>query len=260
VKTYSIILAFYLAMSTGCAAHPADTASPKSAEHIQTAAIHRRAVEAVIWGMPAVNYDLMLQEMLNTTAAKQNEVLYMSTPADWKNQPLIPNPDAIYLMIFFNTKEVPVVIDVPPADTSSFAANIDTIWQMALEDAGPQGADAGKGGKDFILPPGYKDSPPDGYITLHSDTFGGYAIYDRQTHALVKDLDRASCASNSSEVRKNDDGSTDVYFSHTAPARNESNWVPTDPKRQFEVLFRLYGPEQAPFEKTCVLPDVEEVK
>ena len=26
-------------------------------------AIERRAVEAVIWGMPAVNYDLMLQEM-----------------------------------------------------------------------------------------------------------------------------------------------------------------------------------------------------
>ena len=26
--------------------------------------LHRRAVEAVIWGMPAVNYDLMLQQML----------------------------------------------------------------------------------------------------------------------------------------------------------------------------------------------------
>ena len=26
-------------------------------------AIHRRAIEAVIWGMPAVNYELMFQEM-----------------------------------------------------------------------------------------------------------------------------------------------------------------------------------------------------
>ena len=25
----------------------------------------------------------------------------------------------------------------------------------------------------------------------------------------------------------------------------ESNWVPTDPKRQFELLFRLYGPTKA---------------
>ena len=29
--------------------------------------VKNRAVEAVIWGMPAVNYDLMLQEMLEET-------------------------------------------------------------------------------------------------------------------------------------------------------------------------------------------------
>ena len=32
--------------------------------------LHRRTVEAVIWGMPAVNYDLMLQEMLTKTAGQ----------------------------------------------------------------------------------------------------------------------------------------------------------------------------------------------
>src|SRR5262245_44371208 len=32
--------------------------------------LQRRAVEAVIWGMPAVNYDLMLQEMLGKTAGR----------------------------------------------------------------------------------------------------------------------------------------------------------------------------------------------
>jgi hypothetical protein len=38
-------------------------------------ALHRRAVEAVIWGMPVVNYDLMLQEMLTKTAGKVNQVI-----------------------------------------------------------------------------------------------------------------------------------------------------------------------------------------
>jgi hypothetical protein len=52
--------------------------------------LHSRAVEAVIWGMPAVNYDLMLQEMLNKTSSKQNEIVYWSRPADWKNQTLRP--------------------------------------------------------------------------------------------------------------------------------------------------------------------------
>jgi hypothetical protein len=44
--------------------------------------VERRAVEAVIWGMPAVNYDLMLQEMLRKTKAQVNEVVYWSRPLD----------------------------------------------------------------------------------------------------------------------------------------------------------------------------------
>ncbi|WP_409364894.1 hypothetical protein [Bradyrhizobium sp. JYMT SZCCT0428] len=69
-------------------------------------AIERRAVEAVNWGMAAVNYDLMLQEALKNTAGKLNQVVYWGRPLDWHNQTLTPNPDAIYLMAFFNTKDV----------------------------------------------------------------------------------------------------------------------------------------------------------
>jgi hypothetical protein len=35
-----------------------------SADEITRRTIERRAIEAVVWGMRAVNYDLMLQEML----------------------------------------------------------------------------------------------------------------------------------------------------------------------------------------------------
>ena len=71
---------------------------------------------------------------------------------------------------------------------------------------------------------------------------------------------RPSLASNDTAVQKNPDGSVDIYFDPSAPAGKESNWVPTDPKRQFELLFRLYGPKKELFEKTWKLPDVEEVK
>ena len=149
----------------------------QSSQDLARRTIERRAVEAVIWGMPAVNYDLMLQEMLTKTEGKVNEILYWSRPLDWKNQTLTPNPDAIYFMAFFNTKDVgPVVLEIPPADGGSLAANIDNVWQMPLEDAGPEGADKGKGGKYLILPPNYKGTLPDGYIVLHSDTYGGYAL------------------------------------------------------------------------------------
>jgi len=36
--------------------------------------------------------------------------------------------------------------------------------------------DKGKGGKCLILPPGYKEKIPDGYIVLPSDNFQGYAL------------------------------------------------------------------------------------
>jgi len=37
----------------------------------------------------------------------------------------------------------------------------------------------------------------------------------------------------------------DVYFGPKPPAGKESNWVPTSADREFEVLFRLYGPRSA---------------
>ena len=84
-------------------------------------------------------------------------------------------------------------------------------------------------------------------------------VYDRQTHALVRNMPRASRASNSADVQKNADGSIDLYFGPKAPAGKEANWVPTDPQRGFELLFRIYGPTKDFFDKRWVLPDVEKV-
>src|ERR1700742_870658 len=154
--------AFALFGLTLAVASPA-LADPSSDE-IARRSIERRAVEAVIWGMPAVNYDLMLQEMLTKTPGKVGQVIYWGRPLDSKNQTLTPNPDALYFMTFFDTKDGPIVLDLPPGDADgSFNGNIVTVWQMPLEDAGLLGIDKGKGGKFLVLPPGYKDKVPDGY-------------------------------------------------------------------------------------------------
>jgi hypothetical protein len=67
--------------------------------------IRRRAVEAAIWGMPIVNFDLMYQAMARINGTF-NQIVYWSRLSDWKNQTLTPNPDSIYLMPFIDTKEV----------------------------------------------------------------------------------------------------------------------------------------------------------
>jgi hypothetical protein len=437
-------------------------------------AVENRAFEAAIWGMPVVNYDLMRQEMLTKTAAKENEVVYWGKPLDWHNQTLTPNPDTIYLMTFYNTKDVgPVVIEVPPAgDAGSMNVNVVNIWQMPLEDAGLMGVDKGAGVKFLILPPGYEGDVPEGYAALNPETHGGFVLfrsnlkshsdedvaksvaygkqikvyplsqaeappetafidasdvvfdstirydvsffenldriiqnepwldrdramidslrslgiekgksfapdestrvalaggiesareyleaeydagfppfwegprwmvpanpeliaaiasdfndpdaypveargltytyafvgikrlgagqfylisikdkdgsnldggktykltvppnapveqywsvtlYDRETHALIRNVDRASRASNSGDLMVNADGSIDLYFGPTPPEGMEANWVPTDPAREFEAMLRLYGPKQEFFDnKTAwVLPDIE---
>jgi hypothetical protein len=81
--------------------------------------------------------------------------------------------------------------------------------------------------------------------------------YDRQTHTLIREMPRASRSSQIPEMQRNADGSVDVYFGPTAPAGKESNWVPTDPKRGFELMFRAYAPAKAFFDKTWKLPDAE---
>jgi hypothetical protein len=437
-----------------------------------------RAVEAVIWGTPAVNFDRMYQAMVHDAKAGEgsNKVVYWSRLFNWKNQTLTPNPDSIYFMPFFNTKDVgPVVLEVPPADGGSITGSIDDCWQTAIADVGPAGTDQGKGGKYLLLPPGYKDKVPSGYIPLETVNYQGYAllrsilkssseadvaaavaygrrvkiyplsqaahpsetsftdaidvvydatipwdmrffeslnrivqaepwltrdkamidqlrsigiekgkpfspdaktqdilkqaaveahawladkyensyfpppfypgghwflpaspevvrgmstffadpnsypidsrgtmytlgffsakhfgagqaylmtfkdkdgekldgsttyrlnvpanapvrqywsatVYDRETHALIRNAPWPSRSSQTPGLQKNSDGSVDIYFGPKAPQGKESNWVPTNAGDGFETLFRLYGPDKAFAEKTWKLPDIEKLK
>ena len=443
-----------------------------SVEELASRTVKRRAVEAVIWAMPVVNFDLMYQAMAREAKGTFNQIAYWSRLPDWKIQTLTPNPDAIYLTPFINTKDVgPMVLEIPPADEGSITGTVMDAWQCPLEDVGPEGVDKGKGGTYVILPPNYKGQLPEGYIAMPSDTYQGYAllrsipksggdadvaravaygkriklyplsqaanppttkfndvvdvvydstipydvrffesldrmvqaepwlerdkamidplkslgiekgkpftpdektrdllsdaareahawlvaryeesfatpfyegghwalpiskevlegqmsfftkpevypvdqrgvtfsyayftpkhpgggssylltiadkdgrlldggttyrltvpanapvrqywsatVYDRETHAPIRNARWPSRSSQTPGLQKNPDGSVDVWFGPKAPAGKESNWVPTSVERGFEVLFRFYGPEKPLFEKTWRLPDIE---
>jgi hypothetical protein len=476
-----IFVTVLLAVLTACQNQPTETAKPVttpqnlSSQDLASRTIQRRAVEAVIWSTPAVNFDRMYQAMVHDAKAGEgsNKIVYWSHLFDWKNQTLTPNPDSIYFMPFFNTKDVgPIVLEVPPAGDGSITGSIDDCWQTALEDVGPAGVDKGKGGKYLILSPDYKDKVPSGYIPLQAYNYEGYAllrsilksnteadiakavaygqqikiyplsqaahppetqfvdaidvvydstlpwdmryfeslnrivqiepwmtrdkamidqlksigiekgkpfnpdaktqdalkaavgeahawladkyensyfpppyyegghwyvpvspeviqglqtffanpdsypmdgrgvaytvgffsakhfgagqfylmtfkdkdgqqlaggntyrlnvpanapvtqywsatVYDGETHALVRNMQWASRSSQTPGLQKNADGSVDVYFGPKTPAGKDSNWVPTDANRKFEVLFRLYGPQKPLFDKTWKLSDIE---
>ena len=66
-------------------------------------------------------------------------------------------------------------------------------------------------------------------------------------------MTRPSPSSLVSELQKNSDGLIDLYFGSKAMDGKDNNWIPTDPTRKFELMFRAYGP------KSWVLPDVEKL-
>jgi hypothetical protein len=184
-RTDFLLATLLLAAFTACQNNPTETVKRAATSRELTAAdldkstTQSRAVEAVIWGTPAVNFDRMYQAMIRDAKAGEgsNKIVYWSRLFDWKNQTLTPNPDSIYFMPFFNTKDVgPVVLEVPPAGEGSITGSIDDCWQTAIEDVGPAGVDKGKGGKYLILPPGYKDKVPPGYIPLQAYNYEGYAL------------------------------------------------------------------------------------
>ncbi|MGX5817690.1 DUF1254 domain-containing protein [Chitinophaga lutea] len=445
--------------------HPADA---------HERAVYSAAFNAVLWGMPAVNAELM-HESLVQAKGDYNQVVYWSGLINAKNQTLTPNPGVIYINPMYDTRNGPVVLEIPPVEgVSSLTGSIDDSWQTAIEDVGPAGVDKGKGGKYLILPPGYTGKVPEGYFPMPSAIYTGFVIlrsnltdgspedlrraidygkrvriyplsqaaqppqtvfvdllqtpfgniipydikffhslndfvqrepwltrdmamidplktigiekgkpftpdgrtkeilnaaiadvhqyldnryqavftppfyegthwalpaspemvkaisenytdpnnypindramsysmayfstkhlgtgqfylmtirdkeghpfdgaksyrlhlpadvpvklywsmtlYDRETHALIPTVDVFSRASTTPGLLKNADGSVDLYFAPSAPSGKTSNWIPTDPKRGFEVLARFYGPEQGFFEKKWTMGDVEEVR
>jgi hypothetical protein len=137
----------------------------------------RRAVEAVVWGVPAVNYRMLLEAGQRVGMTGSNQIVHWTRPLDWRNQSLTPNPDVLYLMPFFDLTDGPMVLEIPPAEGGVIVGSIMNCWQAAIEDVGPAGVDGGKGGAYVLLPPGHSaDGLPSEAIPLVCDTRQGFAL------------------------------------------------------------------------------------
>jgi hypothetical protein len=87
--------------------------------------------------------------------------------------------------------------------------------------------------------------------------FWAITTYDLETASYLRDIEPSSIDSTMTQVKKNTDGSVDIYFGPTAPKGKESNWLPTDPTRRFFLLGRFYGPKPALISGSFLLNDIE---
>jgi hypothetical protein len=91
--------------------------------------------------------------------------------------------------------------------------------------------------------------------------FWALIVYDYATWAFIYNpLDRPGLSSyDIPNMKANADGSVDIYIGPKAPKGLESNWIPTQGKRPFPIM-RLYAPDEAFWDKSFKMPDLELVK
>ncbi len=139
--------------------------------------LERRAVDAAIWGMPIVSFDVMRQGFFRDAKAHYGDIMYWSRFSSWKNQTATPDTSVRYVIFFTNTKDGPLVIEVPPVgDDAALSGTFLDAWQVPLIDVGTTGEDLGNGGKYLLLPPRYKGKAPLGYTAVPSNTYNGMVV------------------------------------------------------------------------------------
>lgn len=90
--------------------------------------------------------------------------------------------------------------------------------------------------------------------------FWSFTIYDNETRCFV-DTGVQPDLSSRDDIVKNEDGSVDLYFGPKLPkGKPRSNWIKTIPGKGWFTYFRLYGPTEAYFDRSWVLPDIRMLK
>ena len=89
--------------------------------------------------------------------------------------------------------------------------------------------------------------------------FWSITIYSLETASFFRNSTRLTLGSLDKELRKNADGSVDIYIGPKPPAGKESNWLYTPAGQKWFPWFRVYGPEKAILDKSWKLADIEKV-
>ena len=132
---------------------------------------YQRGTEAVIWSTPAVSM-ICMRNANFALGGGYNTIYWLSQPPSALQEALTANNQTPYATVFLNTKEGPVVLDIPPASerTAIFGSAVD-IWQEPVADIGPAGTDKGKGGKYVFLPPEYNGQKIEDCINIQTKSF-----------------------------------------------------------------------------------------
>ena len=91
--------------------------------------------------------------------------------------------------------------------------------------------------------------------------FWAITLYDNQTRSQLQTGQKfPTIGSQTEALRKNEDGSYDIYFAPKPPEGYENNWLETVPGKGWFVALRMYGPLEPWIAKTWRPGEIELVK
>src|SRR5208283_1875910 len=131
-----------------------------------------RALQAYLLAIPIVNQAGMRDSIRQYGPDKQTDVIWEQL-VDPKTVELTANDNTVYSFIWTDTHKGPVVAEIPPMVLGA----VDDFYYRWVADIGITGADKGKGGRYLLLPPGYSGQVPEGYVVLHSPTYGNWLAF-----------------------------------------------------------------------------------
>ena len=90
--------------------------------------------------------------------------------------------------------------------------------------------------------------------------FWSVTVYDTGTRSQVQtDQDKAALRSLFELKDVKGAAPVDLYFGPTAPSGQEGRWIKTTPGKGWFAYIRIYGPEQAAFDKSWKPGDFQEI-
>jgi hypothetical protein len=132
----------------------------------------QRGVQVFLTSMPAASA-YAFRTGIRTFGPDNQTLLISESLVDARSLFLTGNTETIYNITWFNTKDGPIVIEVPVG----VLGVIDDFWFRFVTDIGPLGPDKGNGGKFLLLPPDYRGDIPEGYFVLRSRTYNHWCFF-----------------------------------------------------------------------------------
>ncbi len=169
-KTLSAALITTMLLATGFSSVRAEE------QTISERVMHYRAIDSVVWAMPLLNFK-QFRDGHKALGVDYNDIAYHTKIQDWKFQTATPNNTTPYVNFFWNIKDGPIVVEIPPsADGVGIFVTLLDAWQRPIDDVGAKGRDKGNGGKYVLVPEGYQGPLLPKSYTYHQRTNNGFAV------------------------------------------------------------------------------------